>query len=64
MALIMLMGFIAFIALPSVVWLYALADVIRNEFRFISTKIAWLTVLCFFVYRNMYENISVNLIAL
>lgn len=48
MALIMLMGFIAFIALPSVVWLYALADVIRNEFRFISTKIAWLTVLCFF----------------
>ena len=48
MALIMLMGFIAFIALPSVIWLYALADVIRNEFQIISTKIVWIIVLCLF----------------
>jgi hypothetical protein len=48
MAIIILMGFIAFIALPSVIWLYALADVIRNDFQYLPTKIVWLIVLCFF----------------
>jgi len=48
MALIMFMGFIALIVLPSVAWIYALADVIRNDFQFYSTKIAWLIALCFF----------------
>ncbi|NVN92605.1 MAG: PLDc N-terminal domain-containing protein [Desulfuromonadales bacterium] len=48
MALFMLLGFIAVIALPSVLWLYALADVIRNDFQVILTKIVWLIVLCAF----------------
>ena len=48
MAFIILMGFIALIALPSVIWLYSLADVIRNDFKHISTKIVWVINLCFF----------------
>jgi hypothetical protein len=48
MAVIMLIGFIALIALPSVLWLYALADVIINSFREFITKIIWILVLCFF----------------
>jgi hypothetical protein len=48
MATIMLMGFIALVALPSVLWLYALADVIRNDFQYFSTKIVWAAVLCLF----------------
>jgi hypothetical protein len=48
MALMMLIGFIATIAMPSVLWLYALADVVRNDFQFFSTKIVWIIVLCFF----------------
>lgn len=44
----MLMGFIALVALPSVLWLYALADVIRNDFQYFSTKIVWAAVLCLF----------------
>jgi hypothetical protein len=48
MATFMFISFIAFIALPSVLWLYALADVIINEFQYFSTKAAWLVVLCFF----------------
>jgi hypothetical protein len=48
MALIILLGFIALIALPSVLWLYALADVIRNDFHYLSTKIVWAIVLCLF----------------
>jgi Ni,Fe-hydrogenase I cytochrome b subunit len=47
MAFIILIGFIALIALPSVIWLYALADVIRNDFKHISTKIVWVINLCF-----------------
>ena len=46
MAFIILIGFIALIALPSVLWLYALADVIRNDFQYFSTKIVWIVVLC------------------
>ena len=48
MALIMFMGFIALIALPSVLWLYALADAIINDFVSISAKIVWIAVLCLF----------------
>ena len=48
MAIIMLIGFIALIALPSVIWLYALADVIRNDFQFFTTKLIWAIVLCLF----------------
>jgi hypothetical protein len=47
-ALILLMGFITLIALPSFLWLYALADVIRNDFQQFSTKIVWGVVLCLF----------------
>ena len=46
MASIIFVGFIALIALPSVIWLYALADVIRNDFKHISTKIVWIVNLC------------------
>ena len=62
MAFIILMGFIALIALPSVIWVYALADVIRNDFLQISTKIVWIinlfvfpplgTILYFLIGRN------------
>jgi hypothetical protein len=48
MATFLLLGFIAFIALPSILWLYALADVARNGFRHFTTKIAWLIILCVF----------------
>jgi Phospholipase_D-nuclease N-terminal len=48
MALIMFLGFIALIALPSVLWLYALADAIINDFGSLFTKIVWLAALCFF----------------
>lgn len=48
MALMMLAGFIALIALPSVLWLYAMADVVRNRFQQVSTKIVWMVVLCLF----------------
>ena len=46
--IVMLIGFIALIALPSVLWLYALADVIINNFREFVTKIIWILLLCFF----------------
>jgi hypothetical protein len=48
MAMIMLMGFIVLVAMPSVLWLYALADVLRNDFNYFSTKILWLATLCVF----------------
>ena len=48
MATFMLIGFIAFIALPSVLWLYALADVARNDFSDFTIKIVWLLILGFF----------------
>jgi hypothetical protein len=48
MAILMLIGFIALIALPSVLWLYALADVIINSFREFFVKVIWLLALCFF----------------
>lgn len=48
MAMIMLIGFIALIALPSVLWLYALADATINAFKTFGVKIVWILVLCFF----------------
>jgi bacteriorhodopsin len=48
MAFIIFMGFIALIALPSVIWVYALIDVIRNDFKHIATKIVWIINLCIF----------------
>ena len=48
MALFFLLGFIAIIELPSVLWLYALADVIINEFRSLVIKFVWALFLCFF----------------
>jgi len=48
MALLFFIGFIAIIALPSVLWLYALADVIINEFRSLVAKFVWALFLCFF----------------
>ncbi len=48
MALIILIGFISLIALPTVAWLYALVDVIRTDFKHFATKIVWLINLCIF----------------
>jgi Phospholipase_D-nuclease N-terminal len=48
MAMIILLGFITLIALPSILWLYALADIIRNEFQYFTTKMVWAVVLCLF----------------
>lgn len=48
LAFLMLMGFITVVALPSILWLYALADVVRNRFRQFSIKIIWVLILCFF----------------
>ena len=48
MAFIIFMGFIALIALPSVIWVYAPIDVIRNDFKHFATKIVWIINLCVF----------------
>ena len=47
-AFIIFIGFISLIALPTVVWLYALVDVIRNDFKHFATKIVWIINLCVF----------------
>jgi hypothetical protein len=46
--MILLIGFIAIIAMPSVLWLYALADAMINAFQTFGVKIIWILVLCFF----------------
>ena len=48
MAFLFLLCFIALVALPSVLWLYALADVIINDFRSLVIKFVWALFLCFF----------------
>jgi len=48
MAVFMLLGFIALITLPSILWLYALADATINAFKTFGVKIIWILVLCFF----------------
>ena len=45
-AFIFLLGFISLIALPTVAWLYALVDVIRNDFKHFATKLVWIINLC------------------
>ena len=46
MALVMLLCFISLIALPSIFWLYALADVTVNSFKEFTSKIIWILILC------------------
>jgi hypothetical protein len=48
MTLIMLLVVVAVITLPSIVWLYALADATINTFKTFVVKIIWILVLCFF----------------
>jgi len=48
MTLIMLLVVIAVITLPSIIWLYALADAIINTFETFGVKIIWILALCFF----------------
>lgn len=48
MTLIMLLVVIALITLPSVIWLYALADAAINTFKTFGIKIIWILALCFF----------------
>lgn len=48
MTLIMLLVVIALITLPSILWLYALADATINAFNTLGIKIVWILVLCFF----------------
>jgi hypothetical protein len=44
----MLLVVIAVITLPSIIWLYALADATINTFKTFSLKIIWILALCFF----------------
>jgi len=48
MTLIMLLIVLAVITLPSIIWLYALADVTINTFRNFTTKLIWIIALCCF----------------
>lgn len=48
MTLIMLLMVVAVITLPSIVWLYALADATINTFKTFGVKIIWILALCFF----------------
>ena len=48
MTLIMLLVVLAVITLPSIIWLYALADATINTFRTFTTKIIWILALCCF----------------
>ncbi|WP_374045033.1 PLD nuclease N-terminal domain-containing protein [Geobacter sp. AOG2] len=48
MTLIMLLAVVALITLPSIIWLYALADATINTFKTFSIKIIWILSLCFF----------------
>jgi hypothetical protein len=48
MAMIMLIGFIVLITLPSIIWLYALADATINTFKTFGVKIIWILALFFF----------------
>jgi hypothetical protein len=48
MTVMMLFVFLAVITLPSIIWLYALADATINTFKTFGTKLIWLLTLCFF----------------
>ena len=48
MTLLMLIMVLAVITLPSIIWLYALADATINNFKTFGIKIIWILALCFF----------------
>jgi hypothetical protein len=48
MTFLMLLAVLAVITLPSIIWLYALADATINTFRTFTTKIIWILALCCF----------------
>lgn len=48
MTVITLLVILAAITFPSIIWLYALADITINSFKTFGTKIIWLLTLCFF----------------
>ena len=48
MTLLMLLVVVALITLPSIIWLYALADATINSFKTFGIKIIWILALCFF----------------
>jgi hypothetical protein len=48
MTLIMLLVMLAVITLPSIIWLYALADATINTFNTFGVKIIWILTICFF----------------
>jgi hypothetical protein len=62
LATILIMTVISILILPSILWLYALVDVVINEFFNFGTKLAWLvfllllppitTILYFIIGRN------------
>ena len=43
-----LMSLISILLLPACIWLYAVVDVLKNEFCNIGIKMAWLLLLIFF----------------
>lgn len=47
MTLLMLLTILAIVTLPSIIWLYALADALINRFQTFTIKLVWLLVLCF-----------------
>ena len=48
MTLLMLLGVLAVITLPSILWLYAIADVVINAFNTLTLKVIWIAILCVF----------------
>jgi len=48
LAAAMLLAVVALITLPSILWLYALADATINNFKTFGIKIIWILALCFF----------------
>jgi hypothetical protein len=48
MTFIMFIVILAVITLPSIIWLYALADSIVNDFKSFGVKIIWILTICFF----------------
>lgn len=47
MTLIMLLVVLAVFTVPTIIWLYALADVTVNTFETLALKIIWILALCF-----------------
>jgi accessory gene regulator protein AgrB len=45
---VFLMTIVSILVLPACLWLYALVDVVMNEFDNLGIKVAWLLALAFF----------------